>query len=388
MTRIFSALLALAICLPPAAAQPAAQPAALDGYVSLERPFATVYAPTEDALIGAAEELAYAAFQFDRVFGEAPPKITVVLADSLAAFASLDLKAIEVEGRPLLPFVTQNGMSGSSNAAVVGGAVLLGDASGVRVASVLPDATLLVSPGDRITAVDDEPVASPDAARAALGAPGSDTRVDGIRGGEPFTVFFRVPDEDGPRARLASGGSSTALAARPLSHEAGHLFLRAYTRAHAPDAPSDGYGSPLPDWMDEGFATWCEIPSLVRRRDALLAQHPLPALDSLWTMRHPLVAAGIAQGVPASAGEAGRVRRLRIPASQAGALTEASLFYSHTSSFVRFLAATRGDRAFGRLVDAALAGTPARVLLTDDAASDEELRRGWREWIDSTRPDA
>lgn len=141
----------------------------------------------------------------------------------------------------------------------------------------------------------------------------------------------------------------------------------------------------LPDWIDEAFATLCEMPPLVRSRDAEMAQHigaPIP-LDRFLTMTHPVMASGLLDGLAADTSRGTGMRVLRVSSeggSEGGSgVGEAGLFYAQASSFSRFLAATRGHRLFGRVVDRVLAGASAAEALASEGVSGDVAE--WQAWV-------
>lgn len=76
-----------------------------------------------------------------------------------------------------------------------------------------------------------------------------------------------------------------------LPHELGHLMLAANIFGDGLPAASDEYGTPLPDWIDEGTGIWMEPePSRAERlRQAVtLANAATVSLDELLRARHPL----------------------------------------------------------------------------------------------------
>jgi len=101
-----------------------------------------------------------------------------------------------------------------------------------------------------------------------------------------------------PTSRVMAARAKSAEAALPyvesqwndvLPHEISHALLAARFFADERSGRHTGYGTPLPDWLDEGVAIWAETP---RNRDARLRQaRALPAerrdLLSILEMRHP-----------------------------------------------------------------------------------------------------
>jgi hypothetical protein len=101
-----------------------------------------------------------------------------------------------------------------------------------------------------------------------------------------------------PTSRVMATRAKSAEAAVPyvesqwsdvLPHEISHALLAARFFAEERGDRHSGYGTPLPDWLDEGVAIWAETP---RNRDARLRQaRELPAerrdLLSILEMDHP-----------------------------------------------------------------------------------------------------
>jgi len=366
--------LGLLTALLPAFAQPSP-----DGYVSADRPYATIYAPTEADLHNAVEEVSYAALQFERAFGEAPPPITV-----LVTAHPQDAVTLPDDGRPVLRFWTEDGMSTSGPDAVLVGGALLREVGGeVRVVGLAMGQETPFQPGDVVVAVDGTPVGSMAAWRDAL--PTGAARPVAVtvrRDGAETTVEVEAS------ARPSNGTAQARQ--RPLSHEAGHLFLVAYsrgkgTRPEGEDRVFSGVPA-LPDWMDEGFATWCEIPSVVRVRDALLGRQrdALIPTDSLLAMDHPLVASGLLDGLSTDDRTPGSPIRVAAAGRAATTLRLSGLFYAQSSSLTRYLAAAHGPRVFGRLVDRVLGGASTTEALADEGVDPATLDADWRTWTTAT----
>ena len=355
-----------------------AQPGALEA----DRPYARIYAPTAADLEAAIEEVSFAALQFERAFGEPPPPIRVVVADGPAALAGLEP---DPDGRATLPFWTRRGLTSRPPDVVMAAGALLRDVGGaLRVVGVLRDAGPLQT-GDEVAAVVGQAVASLAEWRRAFAGleDGAPAEVTVRRGGEPVTVA--VEAEAAPSvARL----SAASAAARPLSHEAGHLFLTSYARQRGSgpfvrDTSRVYSGVPaLPDWLDEAFAVWCEVPAAVRERDAALARRAgdVIPLDSLLAMDHPLVASGALDSLDLEDGPV----RLAVGARTARALQGSGLFYAQSGSLLRYLVATRGERVVGRLVDRVLEGATIEAALEAENVDPAALEDGWAAWVRAT----
>ena len=369
------------------AASASAQPA-LDGFVSVERPYATLYAVDADALHDAIEEVSFAAVQFEQAFGEPPPSIRVVVADDRDALTDLPP---DPDGRKTLPFWTRRGFSSQSTGAVLAAGALLQAVDGaLRVAGVLQDGEGPLRTGDEVVAVADQAVTSLAAWQREIGRAqgGSTVDVTVRRDGTEQTVAVPV-DAPHPQARVARPAS---MSARPLSHEAGHLFLAQYAAARGSgpfekDTTRAYSGVPaLPDWMDEAFATWCEVPALARQREALLARELDDAIpfDSLLSMEHPILATRVLDNFESD----GAPVRLQVTGRELGVLRRGPLFYAQSLSLVRFLAATHGPRVFGRLVDRVLDGATMDEALAAEGVEAGPLEADWRAWTAATVADA
>ena len=353
------------------------------GYLEADRPYARIYAPTDDDLEAAIEEVSFAALQFEAAFGEAPPPITVVVTDDPSAVSDLDLPD---DGRRVLPFWSRGASAGAPNAILVEGAMLRGDDGAVRVLGVVAGTESPFQVGDQIVALGGEPVASLEDWQAAYGAVGTgqSAAVTVVRG--DGRVDLEV-DGGAPPPRRAMAQVSSQ---RPLSHEAGHFFLVSYAAERGsaferdPDRTYSGVPA-LPDWLDEGFATFCEPPGMVRLRDAALRRqlgHVAP-LDSLLSMVHPLIASGVLDQGTGTATESGPVR-VTVSAEMAGALRGAGTFYAQASSLFRFLAARHGPRVIGRIVDRVLDGEPMTDALDGEGIDRDALEAEWRVWVGVT----
>lgn len=366
----FALLLLLAVT---AQAQPA-------GYLQADRPYARIWAPTAADLEAAIEEVSFAALRFESAFGEPPPPITVVVTDDPSSVADLDLPD---DGRKVLPFWTRRGSSGPADALLTAGAMLRAVSGTLRVIGTVADASPFQSE-DEVVAVAGQIVLSLEDWRRAI-APlpvGGTADVTVRRGG--LEVVVPVEVEAAPSVRRV--GTATAQS-RPLSHEAGHFFLVAYVAeqgsAFVRDTTRTYSGAPaLPDWIDEGFATFCEIPRVVRNRDAVLARHlgELIPFDTFLTMDHPIVASGLLDQGTGSSGP------IRMAASGRAmeALENSTLFYAQSSSLTRYLAGRYGPRVFGRLVNHVLQGATTRAALEAEGIDPDALEDEWRAWAAAT----
>jgi hypothetical protein len=78
-----------------------------------------------------------------------------------------------------------------------------------------------------------------------------------------------------------------------VAHELGHTFLVVHMREFGRDS-TDGYGTALPDWIDEGIAIWHEFDAGRQERYDIAAELPDSVLDLLGvaSRRHPNVDGG------------------------------------------------------------------------------------------------
>lgn len=74
-----------------------------------------------------------------------------------------------------------------------------------------------------------------------------------------------------------------------LPHEIAHLLLAVRFFRDSPATPAGGYGTPLPDWLDEAVAIWAEPLESRQRRVEQARELPADLLDlkTILTMPHP-----------------------------------------------------------------------------------------------------
>jgi hypothetical protein len=249
--------------------------------------------------------------------------------------------------------------------------------------------------------------APPQIAVVVVGAPADLQRADfaALRARQlrvlPWVVEPAAPGGEAlPVQRLGLEG------ARPLSHEAGHVFLMAWADAKLGRRPAAGgaardsartgplnYGDPsLPDWLDEAVATLCEFPVLQSQRRQLMRARlaeriPLP---ELFTMEHPVLAEmrGLveqARTEAAAGGQPSRMMRIQLPAAQS---PRAVIFYGETLTLSEFLVEREGPTVIGRVVRDVLAGKSAadalRAVVRSVPSDPAELERAWVAWLGGT----
>jgi hypothetical protein len=198
---------------------------------------------------------------------------------------------------------------------------------------------------------------------------------------------------------VASYSADSALRrseARPLSHEAGRLFLIAYVNARLgvasePKKPgTDHYGHErIPEWFDEAVATLCEFPALQKtRREAMvrLVDKRIPFAE-LFAMEHP-----VAQALKDVIGAAREQRksgdvRTEIIIGGANLLpspNRALAFYAESLTLAQFLADKEGLAFIGQIAAGLFRGETMTQILrgTKSLTSDlRELEKAWVKWV-------
>lgn len=189
--------------------------------------------------------------------------------------------------------------------------------------------------------------------------------------------------------------SSGSLAeAKPLAHEACHLYVAAFARRVA-DAPTRGgraYGhAALPDWYDESIATLCESSAsrAARRRHLLDSEERRIPLSRFMRMPHPLSAPEVLQRLRVDTSTPGVHF---IPAEQARELLPGggvAMFYAQAHSLGEFIAERGGPRALHALGRALAKGqTPEQALAEAHRAAPElpatvaDLEAAWLLWLE------
>jgi hypothetical protein len=219
-------------------------------------------------------------------------------------------------------------------------------------------------------------------------------------------------------------------------HEVGHRWLYAEFDgvAHA-DTFTAKYGTPAPDWFDEGWAVWAEGSAQRTQRMERMPLDVAPSLAALVTMRHPIQAQRDLEppSTPAEAGKfsisstvvapctgdcsylpdsalgkyfvstvtrspSGRMdtTNVYLDSTQMAARTriskgtfEAEHFYPLTYSLLRYIRETGGEAAVRALLDRYRADPTPRVEalagLPGLPASTEALERGWHAFLKERR---
>lgn len=195
-------------------------------------------------------------------------------------------------------------------------------------------------------------------------------------------------------------GRDDGTAASALRHEIGHMLLiHAFPVAGQRDADrgnAHGYGSGLPDWLDETAAVLMEDAAMAERRREALKQMlacgnagRLPPLARFFTMDHPLAGIAREQLPKADAGASGS-RVVMVSGEQAEELAARGIdFYVQSRALADFLMETSGDAAvFGSIartlaaggdMDGWLAQEGIHHRLPGDVAG---LQDAWQAWLD------
>lgn len=157
-----------------------------------------------------------------------------------------------------------------------------------------------------------------------------------------------------------------------LPHEIAHLLLAVQFFRDDRTDPGDGYGTPLPDWLDEAVAIWAEPPESRRRRIEQARELPDEYRDlrSILTRPHP--AAGRTAGYVTRDGTA-RPADFDLWAFYPQSIAVLAFIHEHggteaTTELVRRLLAAPDDLL-------PLAGLPG---LPEDFEAVQAL---WKEWI-------
>jgi hypothetical protein len=203
---------------------------------------------------------------------------------------------------------------------------------------------------------------------SAAGEPSPDSADALRRGGERWSLALGT-SEVGEALEL--GGGQRVSAGGYAGHEAAHriataMLFPADTGDVAPGGPR-GYGSPLPDWLDESLALLTEPEVDQRARLALLFDggiiYALPLRRFLY-MPHPALAG-----------------------AQPGSQLRRS-FYGQSLAFAQFVQERAGTGGLRLLVHQLQAGTTQGVALTglpglaDDGGA---LEQEWLAWLRARR---
>lgn len=180
-----------------------------------------------------------------------------------------------------------------------------------------------------------------------------------------------------------------------LPHELSHLWFKTLYDGTI-EAPTSGYASSAPDWLDEVAAVLAER-KLIDAREQVIAQAmergggDLIPLGRLFAMDHPHLAAGLAnEPKPGTAEARGTVVKLRVDATTRSDLSRdpGTLFYAEVHSFADFLISTSGNqRIFADIAQEIRGGGTMEQWLKDEGtrlgvpSTINALDATWREWL-------
>jgi hypothetical protein len=161
-----------------------------------------------------------------------------------------------------------------------------------------------------------------------------------------------------------------------LPHELMHALTMAYFFAGENAVDPVGYGTPLPDWFEEGIAIWGEPES--SRKGRLAQARLLPAerlnLTRILGGRHPVAAdPGILASVPGAS----------VPHSD-----ELRTFYPQSIAVVAYVHARGGTEAMrelGRRLHAAPARRDVLAGLPGLPETLSEIEADWQKWLGAGR---
>lgn len=375
------------------------------GYVAAQASGYTLYAPSRQALLDGVEEIGHARDAFRGRFGVEPEPVVVVLADSPAAFRSLDLRALRRPGAGFVPFATRahvaSGAAGGDLLAMDGGALLKQVEGTARVVAAgrgeASWAGLRVR--DEVVRVNGTAAAPLDSLRPRFEAlpPGSVVRLELRRDGAPVRIQYRKGANDADAERgYAQAAARFRAEGKTLAHEVCHQFVAGEAdRAPRPrSAPSGSYGhDALPDWWDEMAATLCESPAAAARRRAYLRASlgeriPLAVLSR---MRHPV---SVAMSVRRSGSAPASTEGLPVQVLRGEAAREllrdmnAPMFYAQSLSLGEFISERGGPAALSALTRSLASGRSLDESLHQTSRSApslprsvEQLEAEWLRWF-------
>ncbi len=371
----------------------------LDGFESRATDSYVVYASSQSKLDAVQPSLDYAVEQWRRHFGEAPPRIAVVIFDSQEQARSTSLDPLRRQGLAVLPWLAPEllRIEPFPNLGIV--ARQAAAEGGLEVMTLLegvdrPDG-FAVQQGDVLASLNGLPIESIRDFRERLEAisTGSEIELRVRRGDQELTLRFAKPPD-----RYFIGGEGGLTSESVLSHEVGHLFLVAYARERLERPPSDqqgpSYGHPaVPDWFDEGIALLHEPAAMQEQRVATLRHEleqgaELIPLGELFQMTHPRAPSQVDGGarpdeiVPGVGVSVGSGDTL----TPSGQLTDEFAIYYQTSALLQLLRAREGDRFIERIANGLIRGESMATILQDARsvpADLDELRRELRAWVTS-----
>ena len=326
MPRLSSLVLPLVFLADAAFAQTVAPAAPADSMRSIVTRDFELYAPTDEDLRRAGDDLRIAVTQFMQYLGQSPKKMAFLLFKSAADRDRYDFRPLTRRGLP--------------------------------VVSVILPAKPPAGPG------------------TPTGTPGSDAGPEPIshEAGHRFLVDYLdhalTMVEDGAR-RVAPEAASDPGAA----HAAGR------------GTQAGGGGHPqheaLPDWLEEAVAALCERPAYQKRRIEFMRSRLSRRIPFAELLAMPLPAEpGAAGGGAKSSGPA------KGAGSASSAQAErAAIFRAEALSLARFIANREDARYIGTIVEGVIGGrTFGDVLNTSQHlfSKSEALEKQWLEWMESS----
>ena len=197
----------------------------------------------------------------------------------------------------------------------------------------------------------------------------------------------KAPAADGSLWNLSwflneGAGKGRGPTMNAMTHEAAHMQLVMTVNFHASEelkAGFNGYGSFLPDWLDEAVAVYHEPDSLKKSRRARFNPAARISLKDFFTMSHPgTPSSPQIIKIEATSAEEARRKFAAISQSQRAALVESvqtmkndavsvNLFYSQALAVIEYFVA-RGGLPFFRFV----------VVEQNAAKSIDDILRAWR----------
>jgi hypothetical protein len=161
-----------------------------------------------------------------------------------------------------------------------------------------------------------------------------------------------------------------------LPHEIAHLLLAARFFPDNPAAPAGGYGTPLPDWLDEAVAIWAE-PDASRERRLQQARELPPARQDLRTI--------LASPHPAAGRTASYIARDGTARQADDALWA---FYPQAIAVLAFVHERGGPTAVQELVQRLIADPTDPMPLSGHPEAPTEiddLMAAWDDWMEIER---
>ncbi len=174
---------------------------------------------------------------------------------------------------------------------------------------------------------------------------------------------------------------------KPLTHEAGHMMsLHAYKDGFKKDIKQydDNYGSPFPDWFDEGIAVYHEIEPLRNQRKSHLRkmQGDLLSLKELFSMTHPIYKKKKEQENDEKKKEGATVERHKL--DNPGKMVK---FYAQSYGIFQFFLEKEGKEFIRTVAEAFQKEKEFKSVLNEHAENVptdiSKLEKEWKQWLSS-----